>query len=72
MFARDTRPQAAAIQADLYRRADPSQRAQIAVELSEAARLTSIDGIRRRHPEYSEDEVARAFLRMVYGDIGAR
>ena len=67
MGVSDTTPRASAIQLELYRKAGPSARAQIAVELSEAVRQTTIDGIRRRHPEYSEREVASAFLRMVYG-----
>ena len=67
MQARDTTPRAAAIQLQLYREAGPSRRAQIAVELSDAVRDTTLAGIRRRHPEYSEQEVARSFLRLVYG-----
>jgi len=63
----DTTPRAAAIQLQLYRQAGPSRRAQIAVELSDAARETTLAGIRRRHPEYSEREVALSFLRIVYG-----
>jgi len=63
----DTTPRAAAIQLQLYRQASPSRRAQIAVELSNAARSTTIAGIRRRHPEYSQQETALAFLRLVYG-----
>ena len=67
MPATDTTPRAAALQLQLYRAAGPARRAQIAVELSEAVRSTTIAGIRRRHPEYSEREVALAFLRLVYG-----
>jgi hypothetical protein len=63
----DTTPRAAAIQLQLYRQASPSRRAQIAVELSNAARSTTIAGIRRRNPEYSQQETALAFLRLVYG-----
>ena len=67
MRAIDTTPQAQAVQLRLYREATPSRRAQIAVDLSEAVRATTLAGIRRRHPEYSEQEVARSFLRLVYG-----
>lgn len=67
MQARDTTPRAAAIHLQLYREAGPSRRAQIAVELSDAVRDTALAGIRRRHPEYSEQEVALSFLRLVYG-----
>jgi len=63
----DTTPRAAAIQLLLYRKAGASRRAQIAVELSDAARSTTMAGIRRRHPEYSEREAALEFLRLVYG-----
>jgi hypothetical protein len=54
-------------QLELYRAIGPSGRLKIAVDLSDAVRQTAIDGIRRRHPEYSDDEVSRAFLTMVYG-----
>jgi len=66
----DTTPRAAAIQLELYRQAGPARRVQIAVELSDAVRATALSGIRRRHPEYSEREVARSFLRLVYGMDG--
>ena len=65
--ATDTTPRAAAAQLRLYRNATPSQRVQIAVELSDAVRETTIAGIRRRHPQYSERDVSRSFLRLVYG-----
>jgi hypothetical protein len=67
MQARDTTARAAAIQLQLYRQVGPSRRAQIAVQLSDAVRDTALAGIRRRHPEYSEQEVALSFLRLVYG-----
>jgi hypothetical protein len=67
MRAHDTTARAEEIQMELYRRVGPSRRAQIAVELSEAVRNTTLAGIRRRHPDYSEREVAFAFLRLVYG-----
>ena len=66
-MAGDTTMKAAAIQLDLYRAADASRRAQVAVDLSEAVRETTIAGIRRRHPDYSDRDVARLFLRITYG-----
>jgi hypothetical protein len=63
----DTSTRAAAVQLDLYRKAGPSARVRVAVELSDAVRKTAVAGIRRRHPEYSEREVALSFLRLVYG-----
>lgn len=67
MAVTDTSPEAEATQIRLYREAGTSRRAEIAVELSEAVRLTTLDGIRRRHPEYSDAEVRREFLAIVYG-----
>ena len=55
------------MQLHLYRQVGPSRRAQIAAELSDAVRETALAGVRRRHPDYSEREVALSFLRMVYG-----
>ena len=38
----------------------------MAAELSDTLRQTSLAAIRRRHPEYPEDEVRRTFVRVVY------
>ena len=62
----DTTPWIAALQLKLYRQMTPSQRVQIAVDLSDAVRETTLAGIRRRHPQYSESDVRDAFLRLVY------
>jgi hypothetical protein len=67
MAALDTTARAAAIQLEHYRAAGPSRRAQIAVDLSDAVRETTLAGIRRRHPDYTEREMARSFLQLVYG-----
>jgi hypothetical protein len=63
----DTSARAAAIQLQLYREAGPSRRAQIAVELSDAVRATTLAAIQRRHPEYTDRDVRDEFLRIVYG-----
>jgi hypothetical protein len=67
MAVTDTTPQAAALLLRLYQEAGPSRRAQIAVDLSDAVRETTLAGIRRRNPELTEREVADAFLALVYG-----
>lgn len=64
----DTTPEAAALQLRIYRSLTASQRVQIAVDLSDAVRATTMAGIRRRHPEYSDDEASREFIAIVYGD----
>lgn len=63
----DTSPKAAALHLELYRSLSPADRVQIAVDLSDAVRETALDGIRRRHPEYSDEAVAEAFLTLLYG-----
>jgi hypothetical protein len=67
MSATDTSRWAEAAQLRLYQSVGPARRALIAVELSEAARETTLAGIRRRHPDYSEREVGRSFLALLYG-----
>jgi hypothetical protein len=67
MAVTDTSPQAAALHLELYRSLSPADRVQIAVDLSDAVRETALDGIRRRHPEYSDEAVAEAFLMLLYG-----
>jgi len=67
MSALDTSPAAAAAHFKLYQQIGPARRAQIAAELSDAVRMTAIAGIRRRHPDYSERDVARLFVKIVYG-----
>jgi hypothetical protein len=63
----DTSREAAEIHLAMLRALGPSGRVHIAIELSDAARETALAGIRRRHPEYSDDEVSRAFLTLLYG-----
>ena len=62
----DTSPEVFAYQIDRYRELGPSGRSRMAAELSDTVRQTSLAAIRRRHPEYSEDEVRRTFVRVVY------
>jgi len=62
----DTSPEVFAYQLDRYRELGPSGRSRMAAELSDTVRQTSLAAIRRRHPEYTEAEVRRTFLRAVY------
>jgi hypothetical protein len=56
-----------ALQIRLYREAGPERRAAMAADLSEAVREFSRAGVRLRHPEFSEAEVNRELLRILYG-----
>jgi hypothetical protein len=62
----DTSPEAFEYQMARYRQIGPAGRSRMAAELSDTIRETSLAAIRRRHPDYSEADVRRTFLRVVY------
>jgi hypothetical protein len=66
MIARDTSPDAAAVQEAAYRRAGPAGRLRIALELSDLVRALAAAGVRKRHPEYTEAEVFEALTWQIY------
>ena len=72
MGAFDTSAEATAIHLALYRKLGAAGRARIAVELSDAVRQTTIAGIKRRYPAYSDEQVAQAFLEAVYGRVATK
>jgi hypothetical protein len=63
----DTSPEAHAFQVRGYRRMDAGQKAELVAELSEAVRDVAREGIRQRHPGYSDDDVKRALVVLLYG-----
>ena len=62
----DTSPNAFAYQVERYRQLGPAGRSRIAAELSDTLRQTSLAALRARHPDYSEDDIRRAFVKAVY------
>lgn len=67
MRSRDTSEQALRAQLDVYRRLLPSQRLRVGLELTETSRRLLAAGIRRRHPEYSDDQLRLALIRAWLG-----
>lgn len=67
MVARDTSSRAAALQVEIHRRFTPAERLRMAIEMSEFARSLTWAGIRSRHPEYSDAEIERELLTLLYG-----
>jgi hypothetical protein len=63
--AGDTSAEAAAVQLAAWRCLGPEARGAMAAQLSDDIRQVSLAGIRQRHPEYTDDEVRRALLRLV-------
>jgi len=68
----DTTAEAWEAQAALLRRLSGPERLAIAFKLTRLAREACRGGIRSRHPEYGDDEVKRAFFRMLHGDAATR
>jgi hypothetical protein len=63
----DTDEAARGIQLDAARRLTPSERVDLAAEMSEMARRISIEGERRRHPELTEEEARQTVFRRLWG-----
>ena len=59
----DTRSDAEKVQIEIFRRMDPEKRLQSAALLSETCRTLLAEGIRKRHPNYDEEEVRLAVIR---------
>ncbi|MCH7685344.1 MAG: hypothetical protein IH899_01450 [Planctomycetes bacterium] len=65
---KDTTQAAARIYFETLRNLGPQKRLEMGAELSNSLRERVEAGIRRRHPDYSEQQVRRAFLRLTIGD----
>ena len=65
---RDTSVDAFRIQLEIYRCMSPEERLQQALQWSEDVRELGRAGIRLRHPEYHEQEVRLASIRLRLGD----
>lgn len=67
-MSRDTSPDAARAQIEAARRLGPEGRLRIAIGMSEDARQISIDGVKRRHPELSDERARHLVLCALYGE----
>jgi hypothetical protein len=66
MLISDTSPEIEAMQIQIRRSMTPSQRLQIAVELSDLLREFRKAGIRKDHPDWSEREVMIELFRQAF------
>lgn len=64
----DTSPEADRIQVEIFRKMKPEERLKRSFELSAAMKRLNATGVRMRHPEYSDEEVRLAVIRMRLGD----
>jgi hypothetical protein len=68
----DTSPSAHELQRDVYIRMGGAGRVAVMFRLTDAMRRLAMAGIRARHPEYDEEQVRRAYARLVLGDTLVR
>ena len=65
LFSADTSPEAARRQTEALRRMGLSGRAALTFELMDDLRNVTQAGIRSRHPEYSDQQVIQAYLKLI-------
>jgi len=72
MHRRDTTEAAATTATEINRAAGPERRLLQALELSDLLRELATAGLRSRHPEYTDAELAAALRRQLYGEVPPR
>lgn len=68
----DTTPDAHRVQGAIYARMGGAARVTVAFQLTETVKHLAIDGIRHRHPHYTEEQVFHAWARLKLGDALVR
>lgn len=64
----DTSEELDKIQVEILRGMKPEQRLKLALQLFETEKKLLMEGIHSRHPEYSEEEIKLALIRILLGD----
>jgi hypothetical protein len=65
----DTHREADLIQQDFFRRMRAAERLRMALEMSDALRRISLEGLRSRRPELSHEELSSELMRLMYGVV---
>lgn len=68
----DTHPQMEALQIQLWRQADPTQKMNMLAQLNSSARLLALTGLRSRYPQADEVELRRKLADLILGEELAR
>ena len=63
----DTDPEARLVQMELLRRASPERRLRLALSLSRSVLTLSLEGVARRRPGATPEEIGVEFVRLHYG-----
>jgi len=66
-YTTDTSVDAKAVQLELWRAMSGLERIQKVVSLSSNLRQMAFDAIRRRHPDFNEEQVRLKFVELTYG-----
>jgi hypothetical protein len=66
-YTTDTSDDALAVQLEGFRRMSPTERVNKMCKLSAKLRRMAMDAIRRRHPEYDQQEIRMKFIELTYG-----
>ncbi len=64
----DTSLEAALVQYEVFRRMAPGKRLELALRMSNSLRDLVAAGARNRHPEYTDDQVRLAVIRLTLGE----
>lgn len=64
----DTSPEMEKLQMDILRKMDPEKKWSLMMELIEMSRRLLMEGIRNRHPEYGEEELKLALIKILIGE----
>ncbi len=64
----DTSSDAEKVQIEIFRRMEPQKRLRAAALLSETCRTLLAEGIRKRHPNYDEEQVRLAVIRCLLSE----
>ena len=67
-YTTDTSHDADTVQLELWRSMSGQQRLQKAMSLSAKLRNMAFEAIRRRHPDFSEDQIRLKFIGLTYGE----
>ena len=65
MRSLDTSIDAERVQIDVFRQMAPEQRLKTSIQLSQISRKLLAEGVRKRHPEYDEQQVRYAVFRLL-------
>jgi hypothetical protein len=60
----DTSPEAERVQIEIFRKMTPERRLHAAAELTQLVRKSLAEGVRMRHPDYNEEQVHLAVIRL--------